>query len=86
MKQPRDVQLDVELRIGYVDYASSAKAKARRSERLGDPEAPAIVVDYGEADDVIGIELLDLDVGTLELAAAFAARHDLAFPHELRLA
>jgi len=77
----RQITIDTEAGSGYIRYGSEADVRTR-SKRIGED----IVIDFTTNDAVLGIELLGFDADVLDVARAFAAEHDLAFPRDLAAA
>ena len=71
------IEVDLEANAGYVRYRQHEKFG--RNERVGQD----VVIDYDDAGQIFGIELLALDDVALSAARKVAAAHDLAFPRDL---
>jgi len=74
------VDVDLEVHAAYVTYRDGKSVETR--DILDDGTVAYDVDDHG---DIIGIEILGIDTPEyLEAARTFAAKHELAFPRDLR--
>ena len=78
MKNPRSIELDFEAKAGYIRYADDTVEIVNTIDIWRDG---CIAVDVDSAGTPIGIELLGLDVETIEHARDYAHSQDLAFPN-----
>jgi hypothetical protein len=79
MKQPINVRTDPSVRAAYVEYSLALSVNTVDLTKTG-----SVAYDVDAAGNVVGIEILGLDhPEQIEIARAFAASHDLAFPRDL---
>ncbi|HEX3549993.1 MAG TPA: hypothetical protein VHT53_06430 [Candidatus Elarobacter sp.] len=77
MLKPIQLRLDYDVGAGYLKYRNLADAEhVARNARISED----VIVDYTDADEVVGIELLAFDEETLDVARSFASRNGLLFP------
>ena len=79
MKNPIGIEIDLEFHVAYVRYHEIPDGAVTRSDRVSEE----VVIDYGAANDILGIELLATDDASLAKATDFAHSHGLAFPRHL---
>jgi uncharacterized protein YuzE len=79
MNQPVNVNIDLEVRAAYVEYAPGPSV-----ETIDLTETGSVAYDVDASGKIIGIEVLEIQhPGQIEIARAFAETHDLAFPRDL---
>jgi len=83
MKNPIEVTIDRDLVPSPV-YVRYSREPFARTQSV-DPDG-SVNVDRAADGSVIGIELLEIDDYTLELAGEVARAHDLALPERVTLA
>ncbi len=76
MKQAIHVRVDNDPEVGPLTYIEYVEGVAKSTRRVNE----SIATDYDDAGTLMGIELLDLDADTVEMARRVAADHDVAFP------
>jgi hypothetical protein len=80
MLPPITIHADLEAGAYEVTYRRLPSGKfIDHDERI----APGVTAGIGPRGQVIGIELLDLEAGTLIAAREYAAAHGLGFPQNL---
>lgn len=79
MIKPVGLRVDLETDAAYIRYAEGEVAGTIDVWQDG-----WVAADVDSAGRVLGIEVLDLDVETLERARRFAHEHELAFPDHLQ--
>lgn len=78
MKNPKNLEIDLEAKLGYVQYADAQIAGTIDVWHDGQ-----VAADLDAHGDVVGIEVLSLDEATLSQAREYAASKGLAFPAHL---
>ena len=81
MMKPIAVEVDLEVKAGYVTYSDSKVAEPRDIWEEG-----TVAADLDSEGCIIGIEVLGLDSETLLRAREYAEKNDLVFPPMLDLA
>ena len=81
MTKPIAVEVDLEVKAGYVTYSDNKVAETRDVWEEG-----AVAADLDSEGGIIGIEVLGLDSETLSRAREYAEQNDLVFPPMLDLA
>lgn len=79
MIKPVGLQVDLEMDAAYIRYAEGEVAGT-----IDVWEDGWVAADVDGAGQVLGIEVLDLDIETLEHAREFAHTRGLAFPDSLQ--
>ncbi len=81
MMKPIAVEVDLEVKAGYVTYSDNKVAETRDVWEEG-----TVAADLDSEGGIIGIEVLGLDSETLSQARKYAENNDLVFPAMLDLA
>ena len=81
MTRPQGLEIDFDVKAGYVSYSAGTVAETREVWEQG-----TVAADLDAEGTVAGIEVLDLDAETLSHARRYAHEHDLLFPTLVDLA
>jgi uncharacterized protein YuzE len=80
MREPTQVTIDNDPEVGPLAYvAYEQRDTTARSQRA----AESVILDVNESGDLVGIELLDLESGTIAIARSIATQQGVVFPADL---
>lgn len=79
MTQPINVNVDLSVRAAYVEYAPGPSVQT-----IDLTETGSVAYDLNAEGNIVGIEVVGIQrPERIEIARAFAAAHNLAFPRDL---
>lgn len=80
MLKPIQLRIDYDVEAGYLRYRQLREGEhVSRNARISDD----VVVDFNDAGEILGIELLAFDEEALAVARGFAEANGLAFPRAI---